>query len=142
MSQTSSGARRRTTFARVHAAIGSVIRRTARLLSDEPSHIDASLLAGCIAYTRIKRRHDRLPKARGCRGEQDAGESDEADLHSRGSLVLAHVAAQTARTLDGHRARAAAILEWDDGQLIGLADQPGYLEDRLLLALLVDLVQV
>jgi hypothetical protein len=142
MSLTSSGARRRATFRSIHAATGSVIRRTARLLSDEPSHIDADLLAGCIAYCRIKRRRVRLPKALGRRGEEDAGESDGADLHSKGSLVLAHVAAQTARTLDGHRARAAAILEWDDGQLIGLADQPGYLEDRLLLALLVDLVQV
>jgi hypothetical protein len=142
MSQTSPGARRRVTVARVDAATGSVFRRTARLLSDNPSHTDAGLLTSCLVYSRIMRRYDRLPKARGRRGEEDAGDSARGDLYSRGSLILAHVATQTARTLDGHRARSAAILTWDDGRLIGLANEPGYLEDRLILALLVDLLQV
>jgi hypothetical protein len=136
MSQSSPGG------ARVNAATGSVFRRTARLLSDDPGHTDAGLLASCLAYSRIMRRYDRLPKARGRRSEENAGDSARADLYSRGTLILAHVATQTARTLDGHRARAAAILTWDDGRLIGLADAPGYLDDRLLLALLVDLLQV
>jgi hypothetical protein len=142
MAQTSPGARRRVTVARAHAAAQSVLRHTARLLSDHPDHADAGLLASCLAYSRIKRRYDRLAKASGHVGEENAGESAQADLSSKGSLILEHVADEAARTLEGHQARAAAIVTWDDGRLIGLADEPGYLDDRLLLALLVDLLRV
>jgi hypothetical protein len=62
MAQTSSGARRRVTVARAHAAAQSVFRHIARLLSDHPDHADAGLLANCVEYGRIRRRRDHMSR--------------------------------------------------------------------------------
>lgn len=47
-----------------------------------------------------------------------------------------------ARGLAGHRARAATFLVWDDGDLMGRADNQGFSEDRILAALVFDLVNI
>lgn len=140
MAQTSPGARRRVTVARAHAAAQSVLRHAARLLSDHPDHADAGLLANCVEYGRIRRRRDHLSRT-GRRGmDKEEWERADANLHGKGAAVLEHVTSRAAVTLDGHRARAAAILAWDEGELITLVDTYAILQDRLMLALLADLV--
>ena len=139
MSETSPGTRRRVTVARAYAAATRVLKGSARL-SEQPTHPDAALLTACVAYGRIRRQVDRLARADTRTMSEDALEQAHADLHSAGSSSLAQVAAYRAVTLDGHRARAAAFLAWDEGELVGLVDRYGILQDRFLLALLTDLV--
>ena len=55
--------------------------------------------------------------------------------------ILKVVAASRATTLDGHRARAAAFILWDEGDLLGRAGKDGILEEVVLRAILVDLVR-
>ncbi|MGI4941232.1 MAG: hypothetical protein ACRYHQ_11860, partial [Janthinobacterium lividum] len=47
-----------------------------------------------------------------------------------------------ARSLGGHRARAAAFALWDGGEIADRAEASGLLEDRLLASLVCDLVTV
>ncbi len=140
MPETSPGTRRRVTVARAYAAATRTLQRSAALLSGHPGHPDADLLTACVAYGRIRRRADRLGRADTRTMSGEALEQAYADLHTAGSSLLAQVAAHRAVTLDGHRARAAAVLAWDEGELIGLADRYGILQDRLMLALLADLI--
>ncbi len=42
--------------------------------------------------------------------------------------------------MDGHRARAAAFILWDEGDLLERACVDGILEEVLLRAILIDLV--
>ena len=59
----------------------------------------------------------------------------------RSTRALLRLIVETpARSLAGHRARAAAFLAWDDGDLMGRADGQGFSEDRMLGALVFDLV--
>jgi hypothetical protein len=140
MSETSPGERRRVTVARAYAAATRTLQRSAALLSGHPGHPDAALLTACVAYGRIRRRVDRFGKAGTRTMSGEALEQAHADLHAAGSSLLVQVAAHRAVTLDGHRARAAAFLAWDEGELIGLADRCGILQDRLIIAMLADLI--
>ena len=47
-----------------------------------------------------------------------------------------------ARSLAGHRARAAAFALWDGGEIADRAEASGLLDDRLLASLVRDLVTV
>ena len=69
-------------------------------------------------------------------------EQAQAALHEAASSALANIVTLRATTPEGHRARAAAILAWDQGELISLVGRYGILQDRLMLALLADLVGV
>ena len=60
---------------------------------------------------------------------------------ARMARILRGVAASRATTLDGHRARAAAFILWDEGDLLERARTDGILEEVLLRAILVDLVR-
>jgi hypothetical protein len=139
MSETSAGARRRVTVTRAHAAAMRTLQGIASLLKKTRAQPDAALLAACVAYAGVRRRIDQLSRAKTNLGE-DALERAHAELHEAASSALAGVAAHRAVTLEGHRARAAAIVFWDEGELIRLVDKYDILQDRLLLALLADLV--
>jgi hypothetical protein len=139
MSQTNLGGRRRVTVARARAAATRILQSTAVLLKNNPAQADAPLLAACLAYASIRRRADQLSQTKGDIGE-GALEKTHAELHEAATSALADVAATWAVTLEGHRARAAAILFWDEGELVTLVDKYAILQDRLMLALLADLV--
>ena len=139
MFQPSLGARRRVTVARARAAATRILQSTAVLLKNNPAQADAPLLAACLAYAGIRRRADQLWQTKGEIG-QGEWEKTHAELHEAATSALANVAADRAVTLEGHRARASAILFWDEGELITLAAKYGILQDRLMLALLADLV--
>ena len=139
MSQSSPGARRRVTVVRIRAAATRILQGTAVLLKIDQAHADAPLLAACLAYAGIRRRADQLSRTKGEIGE-GALEKTHAELHEAATSALADVAAYRAVTLEGHRARASAILFWDEGELVTLVDKYGILQDRLMLTLLADLV--
>ena len=96
------------------------------------------MLAACLAYFSIRRRADQLSQTT---GELDGAlEKTRAELLEATTSALADVAAKRAVTPEGHRARAATILLWDEGELVTLVDKYDILQDRLVLALLADLV--
>jgi hypothetical protein len=139
MSETSPGARRRVTVTRAQAAAMRTLQATASLLKNTQAQPDAALLAACVAYAGVRRRIDQFSRAKINLGE-DALERAHAGLHEAASSALARVAAHRAVTPEGHRARAAVIMFWDEGELIRLVGKYEILQDRLLLALLADLV--
>lgn len=73
----------------------------------------------------------------------DDDERDEllAPLVDEQVAVLDAVCEARATTLTAHRARAASFFLWDGGELAWRAHADGFLEDRLLCALLRDLVE-
>lgn len=129
----------RMTARRAYSAALKICRQAGRL-SSAGTHPDEKLLEACARYGRIRRRIDRL--AAGSARIDDDGERARAyaDLTDVGRLALLASLSAAATTLEGHRARAALFLAWDEGELVGRARREQMLEDRLLAALLLDLV--
>ncbi len=101
------------------------IQREARLLlvelkgrSAALEHADGSLIRACVAFA--------VPQG--------------GTTPTRTARILRSVAASRATTMDGHRARAAAFILWDEGDLLERACVDGILEEVLLRAILIDLV--
>ena len=140
MSKPCAGARRRISIAHARAATTRILKRCATLSRGNPAHPDIALLTACAAYGQARRRADRLARAHIRVAADDTLEQALAALHKAASSALAVVWTHRATTPEGHRARAAAILAWDEGDLISLVRQHGILQDRLMLALLADLV--
>ena len=129
----------RLTAKRAYVAALRVCREAGRLASSA-THPDEMLLAACAEYGRLRRRIDRLSDNRARVDDLDDQSRVYADLTDAGRLPLASALSTRATTLEGHRARAALFLAWDEGDLIGRARRDEILEDRLLAVLLIDLV--
>lgn len=127
--------------------VGRPIALAAAVLEELPggglgldAHPDAPLLAACRGYVGLQQRKERLSADDTARTADHARRSRFMEaLTRRATAILARVAELRATSLDGHRARAAAFLAWDDGDLMGRADELGFTEDRLLAALILDL---
>ncbi len=128
----------RMTAKRAYAAALRLCRQAGRLSSTMP-HPDAKLLAVCAEYGRIRRQIDRLSAGR-TRIDDEERSGAYTKLTDAGRIPLVASLSAKATTLDGHRARAALFLAWDDGELLGRVSREQVLEDRLLAALLLDLV--
>ena len=140
MSDIGPGARRRVSVAHARAAATRILRRCAALSRGSPDHPDLALLAACAAYGDAQRRADRLARADARSMDGRRLEQAQAALHEATSSALADIVTHRATTLEGHCARAAAVLAWDQGELISLVGRYGILQDQLMLALLADLV--
>lgn len=122
------------------SAASRVLRRARRLSVASPGHPDAALLAACAEYAVLRRRIDGVFKGTKSLADEEERARVNADLIAAGHAALILTATSRAVTLDGHRARAAVFLAWDDGDVVGRARRHGITEDRLLAALLTDLV--
>ena len=118
------------------AALGSLL--TGSL--NGPDDADGALVAACRRYVQLEQR--KVGLARKVGPDPDDGEADRAsDTAFRSTrAILRRIVETPATTLAGHRARAAAFLAWDDGDLMGRSDDRGFSEDRMLAALVFDLV--
>lgn len=137
MPQSPRAALRRLSPSRVRLAVRRVIAQ-ATALPPGSGHPDAALLAACAEYGRIRAEIDRASRPRARVG--DPGGLKVAALLAAGRVPLDAAVTAVATTPEGHRARAATFLAWDEGDLIARAGTEAILEDRLLAALLVDLV--
>jgi hypothetical protein len=140
MSDISPSARRWIAAAHARAAATRILRRCAALSRGSSDHPDGALLAACAAYGHAQRRADRLARADARSTADHTLEQAQAALHEAASSALADIVTHRATTPEGHCARAAAILAWDQGELISLVARYGILQDRLMLALLADLI--
>lgn len=121
----------------IRAAIRKVSAQAAAVLP-AAGHPDAVLLAACTEYGRLRFEIDRA--SRPIMRAVDPGGDQMAALLAAGRAPLDIAVSVIATTPDGHRARAAMFLAWDEGDLIARARTAGLLEDQLLAALLIDLV--
>ena len=137
MSQSPRAALRRLSLSHVRLSVRRVTTQAAALPPGS-GHPDAALLAACAEYGRIRVQIDHASRPRMRAG--DPGGLKVAALLAAGRVPLNAAVTAVATTPEGHRARAAAYLAWDEGDLIARARTAGMLEDQLLAALLVDLV--
>ncbi len=122
------------------AAAALVLRRARRLSASLDAHPDAALLAACGDYGLLHRRISRLFTGVASLADEEERSRAHAALLDEAQALLIRTATARASTLDGHRARAAAFLAWDEGDVIGRARREGIAEDLMLAALLTDLV--
>ncbi len=103
----------------------------------DPNSPDAALETASRAFIELEQRLDRLAR----RNDGGDGLEQEIGLLERASMaLLQEIAAFRASTLAGHRARAKAFLARDSGRLFRLADTRDSFDDRMLAALVVDLL--
>ncbi len=109
--------------------------------SGSDAHPDAALLAACREYIGMQQRRDRLSAGGVAQAADDVGRSRAVEALAQGaSAMLARVTEMRATSLDGHRARAAAFLAWDEGDLMGRADELCFPEDQILAAIVLDIL--
>ncbi len=118
------------------AALGSVLTGSLTV-PDDP---DGALVAACRRYVQLGQRRAELARKIG--PDLNEGEVDRLSNAAFRSTkaVLRRIVETPATSLAGHRARAAAFLAWDDGDLMGRSDDRSFSEDRMLAALVFDLV--
>lgn len=129
----------RMTARRAYAAALRLCKQ-AKSLSLTKAHPDATLLALCAEYGLVRRRIDRLSAKSTRTTDGDERSRIYTELTDAGRVKLLASLSASATTLDGHRARAALFLAWDEGELVGRARRDMMLEDQMLAALLLDLV--
>ena len=104
------------------------------------AHPDALLLATCRRVAKLWRRRDRLFVDGQPRYDEEEHERRLRSIDAAADPLLEYVCGCQSTTMDGHRARAAAFLASDESGLIiraNLRDLPG---ERLLAALVLDLM--
>ncbi len=138
MAKTLKSGQGRMTAKRAYAAALRICRQAGRLTSTTP-HPDEKLLVLCAEYGRIRRQIDRLSAGR-TRIDDEEQSRAYTELTDAGRIPLVASLSAKATTLDGHRARAALFLAWDEGELLRRVCREQVLEDRLLAALLLDIV--
>ena len=119
-----------------------------RLLHDAPAvlrtsgtHPDMVLIEACIDYGNLHLQIEGLSKGPR-RIENEVQRSRRYAGLTRAIRPLLQRAADLRATMpEGHAARAAAFLAWDEGELVQRASRHGILEDRLLAAILLDLME-
>ena len=115
-------------------AAGLTTRRTEALGRDR------ALLFACGQFNRLERGKLALFE-----GPDRIAYDEERDKHLQPLVakqlpLLDAICDTRANSLTAHRARAASFMLWDGGELAWRAATSGYLEDRLLSALMRDLV--
>ncbi len=140
MSLQDTPSRRPSSVRAASAAAGRALRRARRLSASLDAHPDAALLAACGDYGLLHRRISRLFTGTASLADEEERSRAHAALLDEAQALLTRTATARASTLDGHRARAAAFLAWDEGDVIGRARREGIAEDLMLAALLTDLV--
>jgi hypothetical protein len=140
MSPSSTPSRRPSSARAARSAAVRTLSHAERLSASRPAHADAALLAVCSDWGVLHRRITRLFEGVASLADEEERSCAYAALLDDAHGLLIRIATARASTLDGHRARAAAFLAWDEGDLIGRARRAGIAEDRVLAALLLDLV--
>lgn len=135
-------ATRRIAAAHARAEANRLLRRAPALLRADPAHPDATLLAKCDDYAVIRKRLDGLFSRATRIVDEDARAEEYDRLSDAGEPLLRRLADLRAKTPVGHGLRAAAFLAWDEGDLLQRAQSDGLSEERLLAAILIDLVTV
>ena len=100
---------------------------------------DTAVITACASFNALERR--KLDLVEGPGRIADDGARDQALLPFAGEqqVFLDMLCRRHAVTLAGHQARAISFALWDGGELAGRARVHGFLEDRLLAALVRDL---
>ena len=118
------------------ALIGAGLRGTSLAASS-----DEGLLAAAAAFCALERRMQALIEGPGCVADDHARDLLLRPLRDAQAPHLDRLCHSRASDLAGHRARAGAFALWDAGELADLAEARGFPADRLLAALVRDLVE-
>lgn len=102
---------------------------------------DADLIASAAAFCVLERRMQDLIEGPSCVADDATRELLLRPLRDEQAPHLDRLCQARAVGLAGHRARAAAFALWDVGELADLAEANGFPSDRLLAALVRDLVE-
>ncbi len=105
----------------------------------EPPHPDLPLIAACEAFNDVEQRKLDLIEGPGRMVDDAARAKVLAPLMAEQQGCLDVICTQRATTLAGHQARAISFVLWDGGELAERASAAGFLEDRLVAALVRDL---
>ena len=111
----------------------------ARAGTAEPA--DADLVAAAVAFCALEQRMQDLIEGPGCVPDDAAREVLLRPLREAQAPHLDRLCQVRAVGVAGHRARAAAFALWDAGELVDLAEVNRLPADRLLAALVRDLVE-
>ena len=134
--------RRSFSAARASTRANRVLRNAQSLIRKSSEHRDAALIGAAGDYGVIHRRIGRLLQGSGRIEAESVRSRRFADLTEAAAPLLEQLGNARAVTNDGHKARAAAFLAWNEGEIMGRADRDGLLEDRLLAAILLDLAEL
>ena len=104
------------------------------------AHPDALLLATSRRVAKLWRRRDRLSADGQARHDDEEHERRLQAIDTATDPLLEYVCACQSRTLDGHRARAAAFLATDESGLLMRANTRDVPGEKLLAALVLDLL--
>lgn len=102
---------------------------------------DVGLLTAAAAFCVLERRMRELIEGPNSVLDDNARELLLKPLRDQQASYVDLLCRQHARSLAGHRARAAAFALWDDGELNDLANANGFPADRLLAAMVRDLTR-
>jgi len=102
---------------------------------------DAGLLAAAASFCILEHRMRGLVEGPASVADDDARHSLLRPIRESQAPYLDVLCHQRALGLAGHRARAAAFAAWDGGELAEVAAAQGLPADRLLAALVRDLVE-
>ena len=102
---------------------------------------DADLLASAAAFCALERRMQDLIEGPGWVADDAARELMLRPLRDEQAPHLDRLCQTRAVGLAGHRARAAAFSLWDAGELADMAEANEFPADRLLAALVRDLME-
>ena len=102
---------------------------------------DADLVASAAAFCVLEQRMQDLIEGPRCIADEAAREVLLRPLRDEQAPHLDRLCQARAVGLVGHRARAVAFTLWDAGELADLAEANGFPADRLLAALVRDLVE-
>ncbi len=133
-------ARRRFAVVRELAHARRRLRQAAALLRATPAHPDAQLLEACAAYDLVRARLAALIPGSAPTADDEPSADAYDVVWATGKPVLARLIALHPTTPIGHAMRAAAFLVYDEGELLRRARSVQLIEDRLLAAILVDLL--
>ena len=127
-------------LAALTAAVRPAAARAGVATDAPPLHPDAVLITAAAEFCCLETR--RVALIEGPLRIEDDGERDEAlkPLAAAQTEPLRVLCDARATTVDGHRARASAIVVGDGGEVFYRAEVGGLLEDRLIAALLRDVV--
>ena len=109
--------------------------------ADIAESADADLIAAAAAFCALERRMQDLIEGPGCVADDAAREVLLRPLRDEQAPHLDQLCQARAVGLASHQARAAAFTLWDAGELADLAEANGFPSDRLLAALVRDLVE-
>ena len=133
-------ARRRFAIVREQAHARRRLRQAAAVLRVTPDHPDAAILEACASYDLVRARLAALIPGTAPISEDHPRGDAYAAVWASGKPALCRLIDERPATPLGHAMRAAAFLVYDEGEALGRARSVRLIEDRLLAAILVDLI--